>query len=720
MPSTSPYRAETIATETVMDAGDKEESKCEVDGCYNSSVWDNVCNLHAQDKLIIHNDVDVPECPKKRKTLFAAKPLLKAIQCNCEHCSQRQARRGDADSFLIAVYHSKGTSLQSLRLFEFAAGEAKAFTDCMKPWIGTITNNNPNGALSPQHVVPNGFSKEFDLGSSDFSNRSSPSLSPATSPRSLSRAGDKTRVTKVNTNSKKGSHKLQPPRPPSRQRGQDRPKSATGNRPGSRQGNAKKGGGLSSQVTAGHTTPSKRAQSGVRRPAKTPKSVPKLNAVAPAPAAPRPHSSNANVAPTRRLSLDPPAASTFEKPRPTGVSQSHSFHNAPKNNSSSAANSNITMSSIGGLDYKASEDLPKPTNPEQTLDAAIENIDTNGKNWKAEAQAMENVRKNWKAEAQAMENVRAVAIFFPDIAARKIPEIVPLLVKQAGNLRSNIAKNAMLALRDLTTETRRALDKEMPKMLGPISKIAGSGKEFLMQAADEVLLTMVDHLSAYAILKAALACQENEKAAVVKVVHARTICHCLERMQPAFLDKADCLPHLYKTLGVFMYDREELRRHAKQCARVMGMLATQGKKKAKVKKDAEKYVDKRNRDRFDKALEEGFNMKPSSKTGSDSKTSQRPEDNKHGQMSPNGGVHRLPSPATSPSGFPASSAAPALFAASPSAGLGGAAAGLQNGHAGVAGMSVEAMLQASLDAGMDGNVDGESDDDPDYDFGLES
>lgn len=77
------------------------------------------------------------------------------------------------------------------------------------------------------------------------------------------------------------------------------------------------------------------------------------------------------------------------------------------------------------------------------MENAIANIDQGG--------------KNWKAEAQAMEDARAVTVHFPEIAAQYVSRVTPLLVKQAQNLRSNIAKNALMALYDLVIYCRRAL-----------------------------------------------------------------------------------------------------------------------------------------------------------------------------------------------------------------------------------------------------------------------
>ncbi|KAL0225371.1 hypothetical protein RCL1_003283 [Eukaryota sp. TZLM3-RCL] len=101
---------------------------------------------------------------------------------------------------------------------------------------------------------------------------------------------------------------------------------------------------------------------------------------------------------------------------------------------------------------------------------------------------------DWETTNKAISAVRAFSIE-PSSDTTLIKEALPGLIAQASNLRSSVARNALLALKDVAQTLGRHLDTELPNLLNVLFKRVGESNLFLSEAATDALSTVFKSVS---------------------------------------------------------------------------------------------------------------------------------------------------------------------------------------------------------------------------------
>lgn len=147
-------------------------------------------------------------------------------------------------------------------------------------------------------------------------------------------------------------------------------------------------------------------------------------------------------------------------------------------------------------EYTASCDIKPSASPERDLKEVVAALDSS--EWTEVFSALTTVR-------QLFLHHRATVL----AANNSLHLIVKLVVKQVDNLRSVVAKNALLALGDLFQGLGKGADVEVAVAVPCLLKRAVDSSLFLSESAEASLLEMVKSVSVQRSLSALLLCADN-------------------------------------------------------------------------------------------------------------------------------------------------------------------------------------------------------------------
>lgn len=142
--------------------------------------------------------------------------------------------------------------------------------------------------------------------------------------------------------------------------------------------------------------------------------------------------------------------------------------------------------------------------------------------------ALEAMRgQDWRRHFDALTTVRACTVYHPHALAAQLHAVTSALVKSVGNLRSVLAKHAIVAIGDVVAHAQRKADPCLGEPVGLLAALvrrAADANHFLAEEAERVLLVCVDSCSAPKVL-AVMTVQaahksERHRAKSAKVLHA--------------------------------------------------------------------------------------------------------------------------------------------------------------------------------------------------------
>jgi len=133
------------------------------------------------------------------------------------------------------------------------------------------------------------------------------------------------------------------------------------------------------------------------------------------------------------------------------------------------------------FDYIASEDLKPLTAPSQELSKAYKGLEI----------------QEWPDIFHTLNTFRRLALHHPDVLLNSnlLHLIVKLMMKRVDELRSSLAKNAILTVEDFIKGLGRAMDVEVAAFLPLILKRSIDSSSFIAESADKVLQTMIDYIT---------------------------------------------------------------------------------------------------------------------------------------------------------------------------------------------------------------------------------
>eukprot|EP01034_Spumella_vulgaris_P022814 gene22813-28984_t len=155
-------------------------------------------------------------------------------------------------------------------------------------------------------------------------------------------------------------------------------------------------------------------------------------------------------------------------------------YNEQENPYADVASSGLTTKSEN-FEYIPSSDIPPSAAPSQDLAKALRHLE----------------KQEWPEIFHTLNTVRKVAIHHPSVVVQSggLHQLVLLIMKQVDNLRSSLAKNALITLGDLFCGLGRQMDPEATSLIVNLLKRSSDSSNFISESADAVLTLMVQHLS---------------------------------------------------------------------------------------------------------------------------------------------------------------------------------------------------------------------------------
>lgn len=150
------------------------------------------------------------------------------------------------------------------------------------------------------------------------------------------------------------------------------------------------------------------------------------------------------------------------------------------------------------LEYLESEDLAPLPNASNELPKLIANLET----------------QEWPAIFYTLNSVRQIAVHHHILLSdsRTLHSLLQGILKAANNLRSAVAKNAILAIGDLFQGVERGMDSELPGVLALLLRKCGDTSIFLIKSAERAIHKMIDHSTATRSLAGLLIGTEHRNA----------------------------------------------------------------------------------------------------------------------------------------------------------------------------------------------------------------
>lgn len=155
--------------------------------------------------------------------------------------------------------------------------------------------------------------------------------------------------------------------------------------------------------------------------------------------------------------------------------------------------------SSDGFDYVDTKDIPPLKHPQGDFQKALKALET----------------QDWPDTFYTLNTIRSAVLHHPQtvINSGQLHSFIRLLMKQVENLRSSLAKNALLTMADCFQGLGKQLDAEVSGMVPGLLKRAGDSSIFLSESADRALERMIEHVSTARSLAALLAGLETRSTA---------------------------------------------------------------------------------------------------------------------------------------------------------------------------------------------------------------
>ena len=130
--------------------------------------------------------------------------------------------------------------------------------------------------------------------------------------------------------------------------------------------------------------------------------------------------------------------------------------------------------------------------------------------------------EQWDECFDALTSIRCLALHHSSVLNLQMSAVMRGIMKATNNLRSSVAKNALLALNDVVVVMGKELDAELDNIIPKLLKKASeSSSGFIGDEADRCLMTMCTSCTQARVLSTLMSASSNR----VPVVRAKAACH---------------------------------------------------------------------------------------------------------------------------------------------------------------------------------------------------
>lgn len=152
-----------------------------------------------------------------------------------------------------------------------------------------------------------------------------------------------------------------------------------------------------------------------------------------------------------------------------------------------------------GLEYVDTKDLEPMKSPSQEFQKAIRGLET----------------QEWPELFHTLTSMRRVVLHHPQVvlSSGALHSIVVLIMKQVENLRSSMAKNALITIADFFLGLKKGMDSEVQSVVPAVMKRSADSSNFLGESADRALDMMIENVTASRSLASMLAVADHKSPA---------------------------------------------------------------------------------------------------------------------------------------------------------------------------------------------------------------
>lgn len=159
-----------------------------------------------------------------------------------------------------------------------------------------------------------------------------------------------------------------------------------------------------------------------------------------------------------------------------------------------------TLAKSDAFEYTISADLMPLQHPSADFNAAMHGLEVH----------------EWPNIFHTLNNIRRAVLHHPQLILQSgcLHTLLQLVLKHALNLRSALAKNALLTIADCFQGLKKAMDVEASLVVPVVLKRSADSSNFLGESADQALLLMIDNINPLRSFAALLLMVDHKNAAI--------------------------------------------------------------------------------------------------------------------------------------------------------------------------------------------------------------
>ncbi|XP_007895093.1 TOG array regulator of axonemal microtubules protein 2 [Callorhinchus milii] len=139
---------------------------------------------------------------------------------------------------------------------------------------------------------------------------------------------------------------------------------------------------------------------------------------------------------------------------------------------------------------------------------------------------------DWEMKQKGLRSVRRLARFHSETLQARLHDVCLAVTKEVSNLRSKVARSAILSLSGLFSHLRRNLDQEVDEVTRILLHKTGDSNEFIREEAGKALAVMAESVSPWRALAALVAGGVNHRNSIVRKCAAENLLRVVQHLGP--------------------------------------------------------------------------------------------------------------------------------------------------------------------------------------------
>ncbi|XP_078069656.1 TOG array regulator of axonemal microtubules protein 2-like [Mustelus asterias] len=137
---------------------------------------------------------------------------------------------------------------------------------------------------------------------------------------------------------------------------------------------------------------------------------------------------------------------------------------------------------------------------------------------------------DWEMKRKGLSSVRRLARFHQELLLTRLHTVCLAVTKEVNNLRSKVARSAILSLSELFSQLKRNMDQEVDEVTRILLHKTGDSNEFIREEAVKALAVMAESVSPSRALMALIAGGLNHRNSTVRRSTAENLLCVAERL----------------------------------------------------------------------------------------------------------------------------------------------------------------------------------------------